>query len=331
MSERIYPYKTITGDLRLDVKDLKVDGTDPSPDPLNRDNLQINLFDQERASWATLGLKLELQGPAEELRKFGDDITALAVVHCDLTHERRAVPMKRAGVDAARWTAVLEIERDDYRGSAKLEAVVSGPAGGLDNRFLGISAPWVLNCDEPPVSPRTGAIDVKWVDFKAQGAPEFLKHYVNEPFYSNLADEKPVVYLNKCKEFERLPIILDDRPRQRGDLPLHNAERTGIARSVWMAMLNAAIAGIQEGEDGADPDWPESDWQSKVLKVLLPKIYRNQSDAEALKSAFDAWESRQGAGLLESRGQAEINRRIGAAKLLRRTLDLLSASQEGAS
>ncbi len=93
-------------------------------------------------------------------------------------------------------------------------------------------------------------------------------------------------------------------------------------------MLNTAITAIIEGEEGADPDWPESVWQRKVLKILLPHIYRNQSDAEALKTAFHAWSDGHGAGLLESRGQSEINRRMKAAQMLRRTLNLLSSSEE---
>jgi hypothetical protein len=92
-------------------------------------------------------------------------------------------------------------------------------------------------------------------------------------------------------------------------------------------MLNTAIAGIREGDDGADPDWPEADWQSRVLKILLPRIYRSQSEGEALKTAYQTWQSRQGAGLIESRGQAEINRRIDAAKLLRRTLNILNSEE----
>ncbi len=330
MGERIYPYKTISGDLRLDIKNILLDGADPYPDPFDRDSRQINFCYQENTNWNTAAFKIELQGPGEELRGLpnSETVAATVVIHCDLSRQRYAVSMRRAGVDAGRWTALVELEREDYRGIAKLEAVVTGTAGGLPNRLLGASPLWTLNFDEPSVSPKTGAIEVKWVDFKSPDAQPFLKDYANESFYADLVDEKPVVYLNKSKDFEKLPVILDDRRRDKRDLALHNSERTGIARSVWIAMLNASIAGIQEGDDGADPDWPELGWQRQVLKTLLPRIYHPQSDAEALKTAFESWSSRQGAGLLQSRGQAEINRRIGAAKLLRRTLNLLGSAEE---
>jgi hypothetical protein len=330
MSERIFPYKTISGDLRLEINSVELDGVDPSPDPFNRDSRQLNLFDQERTDWSTVKMKLALQGPPEELRNLpnSDSLEATVVVQCDSTHERSAVPMKRGGGDAARWAAVIEVERQNFRGSARVEAVITGTAGDLPKRFLGASTYWTLNFDEPSISPKTGAIDVRWIDFKSPPDQErFLKDYANEPFYTDLANEKPIVYLNKSKDFERLPVILDDRRRNQRDLALHNSERTGIARSVWMALLNTSIAGIQPADDGVDPDWPELDWQRQVLKILLPKIY-HADDAEALKIAFESWNSRQGAGLLESRGQAEINKRIGAAKLLRRTLNLLGNADE---
>jgi hypothetical protein len=189
----------------------------------------------------------------------------------------------------------------------------------------------MINFDQPPIASKTGAIDVRWVDFKAHDAPAFLRDYVNEPFYCDLPDDpdaKPVVFLNSSKDFDRLPQILDDRPRRGYPLALHNSERSGIARSVWMAMLNTALAAIREGEGDADPDWPDATWQRQVLKILLPRVYRNQTEAEALKSAHQAWQGRQGAGIIESRGQAEINRRIEAAKLLRRTLNIVSTGEE---
>lgn len=328
MSERIFPYKTIRGDLRLDVREVTIDEEAPSPEPIDRDGRIVSLFDQERSGWRTVQMKLELVGPAEELRKLpdGEGLTANAVFHSDDTHERRAIPLKRAASDAARWTAVVDLHRADYRGAVRLDAVVAGRAGGLSHRFLGSAEPWILHFDEPAIPKRGGSIKVRWVDFKSENAPPFLGDYVNEPFYADLTDEVPVVYLNKSRDFERLPVVLDDRRRRGSDLALHNAERIGIARSVWMAMLNAAIAGIREAEDSADPDWPEADWQRRVLRILLPQVYRDHADAEALRSAFQAWDTREGAGLLESRGQAEINRRIGAAKLLRRTLNLMSSA-----
>lgn len=78
-------------------------------------------------------MKVDLQGPIEELRKLPniDELAVTAVVHCDATHERRGVPMTRAGAETARWTSLLELDRDDFRGSVRLEAVVTGIAGGL--------------------------------------------------------------------------------------------------------------------------------------------------------------------------------------------------------
>src|SRR5262245_38928698 len=135
MTERIFPYRTISGDLRLDIKKIWVDDTDASPEPIDRDARELNLFHQENSAWRTLSIKAELQGPFEELRQMpnSDQVNAVVVVGCESTHQRCAVPMRRAGAELGRWNATFELARHNFRGTAKLEAVITGMAGDLPN------------------------------------------------------------------------------------------------------------------------------------------------------------------------------------------------------
>jgi hypothetical protein len=86
---------------------------------------------------------------------------------------------------------------------------------------------------------------VRWLDFTSSNSLDsfpFLRDYANEPFYLDLPDQpdqKPVLYFIKSKDFERLPLILDDRPRRGSELALHNAERTVIWGSIWISPIES--------------------------------------------------------------------------------------------
>ena len=215
--------------------------------------------------------------------------------------------------------------RASFAGKLKLEGVICGTIEGSGHRFLGRSEPWNLYFDEADHLPLSGTLRVQWVDFDQPGEYTFLTEYADQSFYTDLVDDRPTVFLNRSEKYSGLFALLADRKRTvRWDRALHNAERVSIARSVWMAMLNAAIAAIEQGQEGDDPDWPEQDWKRQVLQKLLPKIYPDKSDREALREAVVNWNSKHGAGQLESRAQAEIGKVIRADRLLRLTLDSLS-------
>ena len=141
-----------------------------------------------------------------------------------------------------------------------------------------------------------------------------------------LLEDPPILYLNSG--FTGLyGLLKDTRTRLPAEQALHDAVRMGVASQAWMGLLNTAIAGIQPGEDGEEPDWPTSDWQKSVLRSLLPRTYEGLSQPEGLRSAFEA-KSPDAAAVLQSRALLAINLRLKAGAALRRGLRGLAEADD---
>jgi hypothetical protein len=328
MRDRIFPYPTLEGDVRLRLFDGGVDDGGWPRAPYTEDRRLVELYDLDKEKWKRTDFKVEVMLPAEEvagLDSKGVGVTALVVIECSRTQYRQTVALCKNPVEPYRWGGVVEMERGNFTGKVVVQAVVVGLIHASANRFLGHSEQWVIYLDEPDISPLSGAIRVKWVDFDEPGDGDykFLQEFREQSFYTDLQSNTPTLFLNKSKRFDGLPALLDDRKRDPAGEALHNAERVGIARSVWMAMFNASIASISPDEDGT-PDWPTEDWKRRVLQILLARFYPELGDTERLDEAWRSWKSPDRAGELESRVQAEINLMMAAPKLLRRTLEFIS-------
>ena len=326
-----FPYKTIGGDVELRIANGKLDDGDFPKNPFTPDQRLVQLYDLDKTSWRCVTLDLELIVPAEEiaaLEKTGGEVTATAVAQCPATQLRQTIRLQRAAGKAAKWHGTAELDRDNYRGRVELVGLVVGTVAGRPDRYLGRSEPWSVHFDEPAVLPLEGTLRVQWVDFKNPGEQGFLKDHFDKPSFTDLSDTVPTVYLNKCDDFAGLPAIMDDRRRpNKWDKALHDSQRVGIARSVWLAMLNTALAAVREDDDGGDPNWPAEDWKRQVLRALLPEIYPDVSPEQALAQAMIDKTSPDGAATLESRAEAAINAQVGAGKILRRTLDALANAE----
>jgi len=328
MRGAIYPYKTLAGDIALKIPSGLLDDRPFPRNPFTPDRRLIALHDIGKDDWQFVSFSVDVSASAEEVVSFEEEhgaVSAIVVAHCPRSNLRHTFILQRDKSAPATWTGQVELMRASFAGKMKLEAVISGTIDGYEFRFLGRSEPWNLYFDEADHLPLSGTLRVQWVDFDQPGEYTFLTEYADQPFYTDLVDDRPTVFLNRSERFRGLTTLLDDRKRTLSwDRALHNAERVSIARSVWMAMLNAAIAGIEQGQAGEDPDWPEQDWKRQVLQKLLPRIYPDKSDREALREAVVNWNSKHGAGQLESRAQAEIGKVIRADRLLRLTLDSMS-------
>lgn len=326
-----YPYKTIRGDIELRISDGKLDGGDFPKNPFTPDQRLMQLYDLDKKNWERVTLELELVGPADEIaaiEKAGGEVGATVVAHCTATQLRQTIPLQRAGGKAAKWHGTAELDHDNFRGRVEISGLIVGTAAGRPYRHLGRSEPWSIHFDEPAVLPLEGTLRVQWIDFKNPGEQGFLRDHADKPSFSDLSDSVPTVYLNKCDDFAGLPAVLDDRRRSnKWDKALHDAQRVGIARSVWLAMFNASLAAVREEEDGGDPDWPIEDWKRQVLQALLSEIYPDVSPEQALVQAVADRKTPDGAATLESRAEAAINAQVGAGKLLRRTLDALANAE----
>lgn len=331
MKNRIFPYQTLQGDVRLNLSGGGLDDSDWPKVPYVPDRRLVELYDLDKEDWQRASFNLELTLSADEVAKMnkaGASVSALAVIECPRTMYRETLPLFPASPGETTWTGTVELERDNFGGKATIHGLVVGTINGRENRFLSETEAWILHIDEPDISPLTGTMRVRWMDFD-QPADDciFLVDYRDHPFYSDLQSEKPTLFLNRSKRFSGLPTLLDDRKRKPSERPLHNSERISIARSVWMALLNTSIASIIV-DDGETPEWPTEDWKRMVLKSILSKVFPAKSESELLSEAVDAWRSNERAGKLESRAQAVIDDKIAAGRLLRLTLDYMARSSE---
>lgn len=158
------------------------------------------------------------------------------------------------------------------RGPVSLQAHLAGTVSGGAHRYLASADEWTLYFEQAPSPSPKGALPIQWVDFSANDAPVFLKKYVNEPMYADLeATPLPKIYLNKG--FDGLAALFVEKPRPAGArLALHEAERISLAKGVWLALFQSALASVDEPEENEEPDWPQG-WQGEVLKKMLARIH----------------------------------------------------------
>ena len=331
MKVQIFPYQTLQGDVRVTLFDGGLDDGEWPKVPYTPDRRLAQLYDLDKEDWKRAEFKVEVQGPADEIARFdkqGADTRCVAVVECSRTCYRQTVVLSRAASESAKWTGSLEVERANFAGKATVHALIVGKIGSLDNRYLALSESWLVYFDPPDILPLSGTMRVQWQDFdQPDEGLDFLSEFADHSYYTDLQSETPTLYLNRSKRFDGLPALLDDRARKPGERPLHNAERVSIARTVWMAMLHAAIASVAKDEDGV-AEWPSEDWKKSVLKKLLSKVFPDRTQDELLEEAMQAWNSNDRAGQLESWVQAAVDKNIGAGKLLQRTLDYMSKNSQ---
>jgi|GEM_PF-1092243 len=325
MSVRIFPYPTMTGTISFQLSNGRLDGADWPRTPYVPDRQLVYLHDVDKDDWEEAEFEAGVTLPAEELARFEEDgnVNVLLTVECSRTLYREVVPLHRSRSETNRWSGVLTVAKQNFRGAATVTAVVAGKAFNRNDRFVGRSTEWTLQIDEPEIRPMTGTMKVRWMDFeRPEQGLGFLKDYKDHEFFTDMQSEVPTLYLNKSEAFDGLPALLDDRRRRKEDRPLHDAERISVARSVWMGLINTAIASIRHDEEGM-PDWPLETWKRLVLKRFLHRVYRMHGEDELLKEVDEAWKSAERSADLESKLQLAVEDVIGAGKLLRRTLGIL--------
>ncbi len=238
------------------------------------------------------------------------DRTEVAVVFgCRPTDSRHAVSLFPSDLESGLWAATHILDLRLYRGQIAVKAIVTGSAADGLPRILGESPSWKLLLDETAGPQLSGELPVKWVDFASQVQ---LKPFIDEPFHADLESPLPTIYLNS--RIEGLSRVLPREGQPIGALrPVYETVRTSIARSVWMALFGASLAGIVRVDDADSeepPEWPEAGWQEQVLRRVLPGVYPDASPEEALRLASNAQLSEQAARQLESRALLVIQRDI---------------------
>jgi hypothetical protein len=319
----VYPYPTlIDADPVLTVTRLKIDGK-PKPDWLRKDESTVLLFEHQ-VKWQSAELEFELVCPLSAVTKFEDahgPVSAIVVAHCLPTNNRENVRLTRSGTDAGRWSGMMEIDRDNYRGRVKLECTLAAYVQGPFLRPIGTANEWVIHVDEPETFRLGKCLPVKWHDFTRSDSPLIAQAFQSSTHVVDFSGSLPTLFLNSA--FTGLEALLKDRKDRKGaDKAIHDILRTGIARSVWLALLKDSLAGIQIAEDESE-DWPETPWRVEVLRHILPDVAPGKSEAELLSMAVNDWRDEGYAGDLFARAEAVIGEFITANEVVRRFVQKL--------
>jgi hypothetical protein len=198
--------------------------------------------------------------------------------------------------------------------------MLTAAVNGVKHRPVALTSGWSVHVDEPQSLRLKGTLTVKWLNFKSPDAESPARDYPNSTHVVAFTGGVPELWLNSG--FEGLEPLLKDRKDRRGaDKGLHDFQRTGIARGVWMALIADALAAIQENaaeDETPEPDWPETPWQAEILKLVLPEVAPGKSDRELLRLAVEEWRQHPGAAEFFSRAEAVVGNFVKANELLRR-------------
>jgi len=317
----LFPYPTLSeADTQMSVTRLRIDGKLNSS-WIRKEECTVALFEHP-THWRTAEFDLEVAVTPLLVTAFEKDhgpVAAVAVAHCLPTNGRERIRLTRSATDAGRWAGTLEIDRDNYRGRMLLKTTLTAKVGEVPYRPVAASNPWAIHLDEPESLQLKGTLPVKWVNFNLDIAPALAKAFSTSSHVIDFTQTVPTLLLNSG--LEGLEALLKDRKDRKGiDRALHEFLRTGIGRSVWLALFHDALAGIRlpDPELEGTADWPDTPWRSEVLKRILPGVFPDKSDAELLSMLVGEWREPTLAGELFARAEAVIGDMLKANESVRR-------------
>lgn len=321
MKPILYPYPTLDEtDPILTVTGLSIDGK-PKSEWIRNDESTVALF-EHLGRWQKVELDLEVACLPEVVTAFEQEhgpVATVAVAMCLPTNGREQLRLSRSPTDAGRWSGKLEIDRDNYRGRVSLKATFTAKLQDVPCRPIAATNEWVVHVDEPESLQLRGNLPVKWVNFNLPIAPAIARDFPKSTHVVDFHQKLPTLYLNSS--LEGLEDLLKDRKDRKGaDRALHDISRTGIARSVWLALLHDAIADIREPDDetGEPADWPATPWRVEVLKQILAGVAPDKSDSEQLAMLAVDWREPNAAGNFFARAEAVIGDMLKANEVVRR-------------
>lgn len=329
MSTVLFPYATLSGaDPTLTVSGLRLDGT-ARPLLIKSETATAPLYDYPKA-WKLADLDLQLSCDSDAVRTFEaahGPVTAVVVANCLPTNTRQPLRLTRSAVDPGRWSGTLELDRDNFLDRIALATTLTAMVDGVPHRPVAMANSWTVYADEPESLHLRGTLQVKWKNFK-ETTDLPAKDFPEATHVLAFTEGLPELWLNSA--FTGLESLLKDRKDRKGtDRGLHDVLRAGIARTVWLALIADALAAVRIDESGdLEPDWPETPWQSEVLKMVLSDVAPGQSDRQLLGMAAKEWRESPGAGEFYARAEAVTGDIVKANAMIRRLVQSYSGGEE---
>jgi hypothetical protein len=309
----LYPYPTTEG-LELDVLTVEKDGgkLPIGNDQRARRQVWVRAEDEDRSRWSALDVAIAARLTQAAVTEIGADPNALSVslvVRCPRTELRQSLVLDRSNTDPLGFEGRIHLERSFVAGVVQLSAVLTANVADHPNRFLGRSAMWTVLLDVADQFPTSGAIRVKWTDFKAK-PPKIaeLADYSDERFYVDANDEEPTLYLNES--LPQLQQVLQDRIQRGPQRALRDVIATEVATKARLVLAETAAARIDE-VDGV-PQAPNVPWQAELLEQVLGDLPEEYA-ARGLAAFLDARKSAEAARVLRQLIGAVVERQVHAA------------------
>lgn len=318
MNTVLFPYATLSdSDPILTVASVRLDGLDRSQ-LVKKEDAAVPLHDGPK-TWRRAELSLELSCDPDRIRDFEREhglVSVMVVANCLPTNVRHPVRLFRSEVEIGRWSGILELDRDNVCDRIALATILTATVGGVPYRPVATAPNWTVYADEPESLRFKGTLKVQWRNFKLLDAPLPARDFPKSTHVVAFNGGVPELWLNSG--FDGLDSLLKDRKDRRGaDKGLHDFQRTGIARSVWLALIADALAAVRGGETD-EPDWPEQPWQAEILKLVLSEVAPGKSERELLTLAARDWRESPATGEFFARAEAVVSDIVKANESLRR-------------
>ena len=307
--QRFLPYAYARTGLVTQAPRVELDGV-RSDEPTDVDR-HLVLVEDEQWEQARVVLPITVE-PAllaevvPESERAAPPLVLMVVVRCEATRLRRARVVAGPPIVAGTHEAVLELRREELRGSALLtpmllrasdaEVSLAGYAALAGARVAG-GRHWELRSE--PQQPADGRfLDVRYRPFSTDPV---LARYSDNVYRLELDQETPTLWINA--DHEPLVPVLGARGSTGKQARLREVFFDVIAQGVWTQLFVRAADELRQLGELPYP------WQEVALRELLPLMYPELSShrprLEALREALQS----DGLGAVIERLDAALQRK----------------------
>lgn len=327
MSQMIFPFDRLFGDLVVNIPAVRIDGQAAPDDLIDGEARMLFIQALKRETWATADVDVDVEFPIQELLNKGvmeSGLSLLVQLECDATDLRAT---ERLALKEGKAQGTLSFNRDLVAERARITCILCVTGSDLIPRILKESRPWNARIQEVAEAPKersrhrnrgkpTDFFEVRWRDFSAE---ENLKPMARELYFVDVdLPDRPRLYLNESIDKYRT-LLSEKRASSRQEQALRDLEYRRLALGAWLAAGIHALNGVQVEEETGDLVIPE-DWRLDVLKLLLEQLRPQQPMEVTAREFARARMDGDGYGTTLGELQIAINQIVDTTAVMRRSL-----------
>lgn len=295
----VLPYAVLTGDVVTEVLRIELDGIELAEGLIDHEHRTVHLNTVDHQNWQTITIHVQVKGPIGDLTATQPpwtNVGASATAESRYTDFRVTETLTADSGQLKRWSASLDIDRDEVFGSIYVVGVITATVDGIANRRIGAGEEWLISLDDVPSPPPGDALAMAWEDFRHPSDPVGLAMLKQNSGLPALLDigEPPTLYLNRG--FTGLEGLLAEGRRSKQEQALRDTVRSFIAAQTWTSLFIDAIQHIEVDESG-DVEWPTESWRQSVLRTVVSHIH-GVADDNAVRTTRQEFTNQDGVGNL---------------------------------